>query len=151
MYTVACMLCLNMRALRVFMMPPLVPGPDSVDTPVPGPGSQESWTLDTASCPGFPGADHWHWWGHWGHLEQARRVRSPGHLATSPPRSTRSQYAASNKHTPCYMLPPALCYDNLSILTFSGAVKTIKGDHVEIIYILPPTVSVQYAVCMFVS
>ena len=54
MYTVACMLCLNMRALRVFMMPPLVPGPDSVDTPVPGPGSQESWTLPTTLDTG-----HW--------------------------------------------------------------------------------------------
>ena len=42
------------------------------------------------------------------------------------------------------MLPPALCYDNLSILTFSGAVKTIKGDHVEIIYICPVS---QRAIC----
>ena len=47
MYTVACMLCLNMRALRVFMMPPLVPEDQTVWTPVLGPGSQESWTLDT--------------------------------------------------------------------------------------------------------
>ena len=119
------------------------PGPDSVDTPVPGPGSQESWTLDTAYCHGFPpGAGHRMVTP--GAGQEGEITRTPVHLAP-PSHSTR--LATSTRLVTCY--PPP--HDNLSILTFSGAVKTITGDHVEIIYIVHPAVSVQYAVCMFVS
>ena len=86
------------------------------------------------------GGDTWSRPGGWDHQD----TWPPRHLAP-PGHSTR--LATSTRLVTCY--PPS--YDNLSILAFSGAVKTIKGDHVEIIYILPPTVSVQYAVCMFVS
>ena len=60
--------------------------------------------------------------------EEGDITRTPGRLAP-PGHSTLSNNALLL--VTCYPPPN----DNLSILTFSGAVKTIQGDHVEIIYI----------------